>query len=152
MLLLKHRSDLKQKEIAEKLNRSLQVISAIKKKLQFGETIDNSRAGSCGRKEYITTSKLDRKIKVMAINNRRAFCIKLFMELKKQGMVLNQKAINNRLFEQELKAYTGPRKKPRVRVTQKDKGFKISLGYGASKLGIRRLGKGKLSFGDNNIL
>ena len=37
----------------------------------------------------------------MALNKRRAFCIKPSMKLVKQG--LNRKAINDRLLEQELK-------------------------------------------------
>ena len=55
-VLLKH-SDLKQKEIAKKLNVSVQVVIALKKKLQFGKTIDSSRVESCESKG-ITTLRL----------------------------------------------------------------------------------------------
>ena len=96
-VLLEH-SDLKQKEIAKKLNVSPQVVSATKPKLKFAKTIDTSRIRSCGPKR-ITTPRLDRKIKVMALNDRRTSCTKLSMELAEQGIVLNRKTINNRLLE-----------------------------------------------------
>ena len=43
-VLLKH-SDLKQKEIAKKLNISTQTVSAIRKKLEMGRNIHSSRTG-----------------------------------------------------------------------------------------------------------
>ena len=49
----------------------------------------------------------------MALNDKRASCTKLSMELAKQGIVLHRKTINNRLLEQGLRAYR-PRKKPRL--------------------------------------
>ena len=123
-VLLEH-SDQKQKEIAKKLNVSPQVVSATKQKLKFAKTIDTSRIGSCGRKR-ITTPRLDRKIKVMALNDRRASCTKLSMELAKQGIVLNRKTINNRLLEQGLRAYR-PRKKPRLTQKMKDARYQWAM-------------------------
>ena len=123
-VLLEH-SDLKQKEIAKKLNVSPQVVSATKQKLKFAKTIDTSRIGSCGRKR-ITTPKLDRKIKVKALNDRRASCTKLSMELAKQGIVLNRKTINNRLLEQGIRACR-PRKKPRLTQKMKDARYQWAM-------------------------
>ena len=47
----------------------------------------------------------------MTLNDRRAFCKKISIELAKQGDILNRKTINNNLLEQGNKAYS-PRKKP----------------------------------------
>ena len=69
-VLLKH-SDLKQKEIAKKLNISTQTVSAIKKKLEMGRNIQSSRMGKCGRKRE-TTLKLDREIKATALRDIKA--------------------------------------------------------------------------------
>ena len=109
------------------MNVSPQVFSATKKKLKFGKTNHTSRIESCGRKR-IPTTRLDRKIKVMALNDRRASCTKLFMELAKQDIVLNRKTINNRLLEQGLRAYKS-RKKPRLTQKMKDARYQWAMEY-----------------------
>ena len=103
---------LKQKDIAKRLNVSTQSVSSVKKTLDLGRKIGVLRKGKCGRKRK-TTPRLDRKIKAMALKDRRASCKKLSMELAKQGDILSRRTINNRLLEQGLKAYR-PRKKPRL--------------------------------------
>ena len=59
-------SDLKQKEIAKKLNILTQTVSATRKKLEMRRNIHRSRRGKCERKRK-TTLRLDRKIKAMAL-------------------------------------------------------------------------------------
>ena len=116
-VLLKH-TDLKQKEIAKKLNISTQTVGAIRKKLEMRRNIHASRTGKCGRKRK-TTLGLDRKIKAMvALKDRSAPFKKLSMELANQDIIVDRKTINNSFLEQGLKAY-GPWKKPRL--TQKMK-------------------------------
>ena len=107
-VLLKH-SELKQKKIAKKLNISAQNICAIRKKLEIGRNIHSSRSEKCGRKRKITFG-LDRKIKSMALKDKRASCKKLSIELTNQDIIVDKKTIINRLLERELKAYR-PRKK-----------------------------------------
>ena len=58
-VLLKH-SDLKQKEIDKKLNKSTQTVSAIRKKLEMGRNIHSSRTEKRGRE---TILRLYRKSK-----------------------------------------------------------------------------------------
>ena len=104
IVLLKH-NDLKQKEIAKKLNISTQTVSALVKKLEIGRSIHSSRM------EKENNTRLDRKIKAVALKDRRAPCKKLSMELANQDIIVDRKTINNRLLEQWLKAYR-LRKKP----------------------------------------
>ena len=114
-VLLKH-SHLKHKEIVIKLNISTQTVSAIRKKLEMGRNIYSSRTGKCGRKENNTL--VNRKIKAIALKNRRDSGKKFFMELANQDIIVDRKTINNQLLEQGLKAHR-PWKKPRL--TQKMK-------------------------------
>ena len=100
-VLLK-RSGLKQKEIAKKLNISTQTISATKE-LENGRNIHTSRAGKCGGKGKQHLG-LIKKIKTMALKDRRASCKKLSMELSNQDIIADRKTINNRFLEQGLKA------------------------------------------------
>ena len=69
-VLPKH-SNLKQKKITKKLNILIQTVSAIRKKLEMERNIHSSRTEKCGRKRK-TALRLDRKIKTMALNDRRA--------------------------------------------------------------------------------
>lgn len=103
---------LKQKDIAKRLNVSTQTVSSVKKALDLGRKIDASRKGNCGRKRK-TSPRLDRKIKAMALKNRRATCKTLSMDLAKQGDIVSRRTINNRLLEVGLKSYR-PRQKPRL--------------------------------------
>ena len=68
---------LKQKDIAKRLNVSTQSVSSVKKTLNLGRKIGVLRNGKCGRKRK-TTPRLDRKIKAMALKDRRASCKKLW--------------------------------------------------------------------------
>ncbi|XP_065684059.1 transposable element Tcb1 transposase isoform X1 [Hydra vulgaris] len=105
-------SELKQKEIARKLNISTQIVSLIKKKIERGIDVGSQRQGNCGRKK-ITTPRTDRKIQNMALKDRRATCSKISSMLGEEGISVSRKTVNNRLLEFGLKAYR-PRKKPRL--------------------------------------
>ena len=84
-------SNLKQRDI------STQTLSAVRKKLELGREMDSSRMGKCGRKRK-TTPRLDRKIKEMALKNRRASYKKFSMELSSEGIMVDRSAINKRLL------------------------------------------------------
>ena len=84
----------------------------MKKNLDLERNLGSSRKGNCGRKKK-TTPRFDRKIKAIALKDRRASCKKLSIDLAKQGYVVSRSTINNRLIEQGLKAYR-PRRKPRL--------------------------------------
>ena len=58
----------------------------------------------CGRKRK-TTLKLDRKMKAIALKDKRVSYKKFYEELANQDIIVDRKTINNRLLEQELKAY-----------------------------------------------
>ena len=58
------------------------------------------------------TLRLDRKIKAIALKNRKASGKKLYIKLAIQEILVDRKTINYRLLEQELKAYR-PRKERR---------------------------------------
>ena len=105
-------SELKQKEIARKLNISTQIVSLIKKKIERGIDVGSQRQGNCGRKKK-TTPRTDRKIQNMALKDRRATCSKISSMLGEEGISVSRKTVNNRLLEFGLKAYR-PRKKPRL--------------------------------------
>jgi len=49
--------------------------------------MDSSRMGKCGRKRD-TTPSLDQKIKAVALQNRRASCKSLSMELAHEGIMV----------------------------------------------------------------
>jgi len=53
----------------------------------LGREIDSSRMGKCGRKRE-TTPSLDRKIKAVALQDRRASCKNLSMELAHEGIMV----------------------------------------------------------------
>ena len=110
-VLLQH-SDMRQKEIAQKFNLSPQSVSAIKKKLERVLSLQNGRIGKCGKKRK-TTARLDRKIKNMALKNRRTTCKRTLSYLAEEGIIISRRTVNKRLLECGLKAY-GPRKKPRL--------------------------------------
>lgn len=105
-------SGLKQFEIAKKMGISVQSVSAIKKKMDRKQSIETKRNGKCGRRKK-TSPRLDRRIKAMALTNRRASCKKISIALANEGICISRKTINNRLLDQGLKAYR-PRKKPRL--------------------------------------
>ena len=80
----------------------------------------------CGRKRT-TALRLDRKVKAMTLKDRRASCKKLLMELANQDIIVDKKkTINNRLLEQELKAYRS-RKKPRLTKKMKQARHHVAL-------------------------
>lgn len=108
--VLLENSSLKQKEIAKKLDISVQTVSKIKKTLDSGGLLDSSRIGKCGRKKK-TTPRIDRKIKLMALNDRRTSCKRIAMNLAEDGIQVSPRTVNNRLLDAGLKAYR-PRKKP----------------------------------------
>ena len=105
-------SSLKQKEIAKKLGVSSQTVSVIKKKMKNNEHLYSNKIGKCGRKRK-TTPRVDRKIKNMALSDRRASCRKISSELAAEGIAVDRKTVNNRLLEAGLHSYC-PRKKPRL--------------------------------------
>lgn len=110
-VLLQH-SDIKQKEIAQKLSVSPQSVSSIKKKLERGLSLQNGKVGKCGKKRK-TTPRLDRKIKNLALKDRRTTCKRISSCLAKEGIIISRRTVNRRLLECGLKAYR-PRKKPRL--------------------------------------
>ena len=71
----------------------------------MGRSIHSSRI------EKENNTRLDRKIKAVALKDRRASCKKLSMELANQDIIVDRNTINNRLLEQGLNTYR-PRKKP----------------------------------------
>jgi len=79
--------------------------------------MDSSRMGKCERKRE-TTTRLDGKIKAVALQNKRASCKNLSMELAHEGIMVDRRTINNRLLEQGLKSYMRRKKLP---LTQKVK-------------------------------
>ena len=95
---------LKQKDIAKKLNVSTQTVSSGKKKLDLRRNLGSSRKGNGERKKKATL-ELDRKIKAIALKDRRTSCKKFSIDLAKQGCVVSRRIINNRLLEQGLKVY-----------------------------------------------
>lgn len=115
-------SNLKQCQIAKKLNVSTQTVSLIKKNIQLGNSIGPDRMGKCGRKR-ITTPRTDRKIKNLALNDRRASCRKISSVLASEGTLVHRRTINNRLQEAGLKSYR-PRKKPRLTEKMKESRYK----------------------------
>jgi transposase len=103
-------SNLKQREIAKIMGVSKQIISVIKKKISLGENTHPNRIGRCGRKKS-TTPRIDRRIKKLSLDNRKASCKKISMFLHEEGLLVHRRTVNNRLLEFGLKAYR-PRKKP----------------------------------------
>ena len=61
---------MRQKEIVQKFNVSPQSVSSIEKKLERGLSLQNGRIAKCGKKRK-TIARLDRKIKNMALKDRR---------------------------------------------------------------------------------
>jgi len=57
----------------------------------LGREIGSSRMGKCGRKRE-TTPSLDRKIKAVALQDRRASCKNLSMELAHEGIMVTGKS------------------------------------------------------------
>jgi DNA-directed RNA polymerase I, II, and III subunit RPABC1 len=110
--VLLNNSELKQKDIAKKLSVSSQTVSNIKRKLDKGLSLDSARAGKCGRKRK-TTPRMDRRIKQMAIKDRRTSCTKIRTEMLADGIDVSRITVNRRLLEGNLRAYR-PRKKPRL--------------------------------------
>lgn len=108
--LLLAETNLKQSEIARKVNASQQSVSLIKKKYENRLTLDNRRKGNCGRKRN-TTPRIDRKIKNLALKNRKASCKQISGMLANEGILVDRKTVNNRLLEANLRAYR-PRRKP----------------------------------------
>lgn len=105
-------SALKQKDIAKKLNISCQSVSNIKKKMDKGLNLDSSRTGKCGRKKK-TTPRTDRKIKQLALRDKRKSCKSIASELRSDNIDVSRVTVNRRLLESGLRAYR-PRKKPRL--------------------------------------
>ena len=110
-VLLQH-SDMRQKEIAQKFNVSPQSASSIKKKLDRGLSLQNGRTGKCGKKRK-TTPRSDRKIKNIALKDRRTTCKRTSSNLAEEGIIRSRRTVNRRLLECGLKAYH-PRKKTRL--------------------------------------
>ena len=79
---------MKQKEIARKFTVSQKSVSSIKKKLEIGLSLQNGRIGKCGkkRKKRKTTAKLDRKIKDMALKDRRTTCKRILSNLAEKKL------------------------------------------------------------------
>lgn len=110
--VLLENSDLKQIEIAQRMNVSTSVVSRIKSKLVSGKDLGVKRAGKCGRKR-LTTPRMDRKIVRLAQMDRRASCRRLAINLASEGHFLTRRTVNRRLCEAGLKSYR-PRMKPRL--------------------------------------
>ena len=110
-VLLQH-SDIRQKEIAQKFNVPLQSVRSIKKKLERGVSVQNVKIGKCGKKRK-TTARLDRKIKNMALKDRRTTYKRISSNLAEEGIIIGRRTVNRRLLECGLKAYR-PRKKTRL--------------------------------------
>ena len=110
--VLLEETSLKQAEIAKKLGVSTATITQIKKKMQKGEDLKYKRVGNCGRKRS-TTPRIDRRMVVMALKDRRASCKKISSVLASEGFKIHRRTVNRRLLGAGLKAYR-PRKKPRL--------------------------------------
>ena len=110
-VLLQH-SDMRQKEVAQKFNVSPQSVSSIKKKLERGLSLQSGRIGKCGMKRK-TTARLDRKIKNVALKDRRTTCKRISRNLAEEGIIISRRTVIRRLLECGLKAYR-TRKKPRL--------------------------------------
>ncbi|KAL7641205.1 UNVERIFIED_CONTAM: hypothetical protein RMT77_008343 [Armadillidium vulgare] len=104
-------SAIKQKDIAKKLNISCQSVSNIKEKMDKGLNLDSTRTGRCGRKRK-TTPRTDRKIKKLALHDKRKFCNSIASEMQADNIGVSRITVNRRLLESGLRAYR-PRKKTR---------------------------------------
>jgi len=87
-VFFKH-SELKQKDITKEVNVPTQTVSAVRTNLELGREMDSSRMGKCGRKRK-TTPTLDRKIKAVALQNRRASCKNISVELAHGGIMVDR--------------------------------------------------------------
>lgn len=116
--VLLQNSTMMQREIAQELGVSTQSVSLIKKKLEKGLSLENKRVGKCGRKRK-TTPRADRKIKTMALKDRRLTCRRISSFLMEERINISRRTVNRRLLECGLKAYR-PRKKPRLTVKMKE--------------------------------
>src|ERR1700755_57851 len=105
-------SAIKQKDIVKKLNISCQSVSNIKKKMDKGLNLDSTRTGRCGRKRK-TTPRTHRKIKQLALKDKRKSCNSIASELQADNISVSLITVNRRLLESGLRAYR-PRKKPRL--------------------------------------
>jgi len=80
------------------------------------------------------TPGLDRKIKAVALQNRRVSCENLSTELAHEGIIVDRRTINNRPLEQGLKPQMC-RKKPCLTQKMKQASYERAIAY--SKLDIR---------------
>jgi DNA-directed RNA polymerase I, II, and III subunit RPABC1 len=124
--LLNH-SKHSQREIAEIIGVSQSTVRNIKKKLDDNESVETSRLGNCGRKR-ITTPRTERKIRQVALENRRKPRKALKSLLELDGVSISDRTLRRRFAEMGL-ACRRPVKKPKLTPAMRQKRMEWALKY-----------------------
>lgn len=101
-----------QRDIAAIAGVSKSVVNRIKIKMDRKTPLEANRVGKCGRKR-ITTSRTDRKIRDICLENRKKSVAHLTMMINDEGVKVSQRTIRRRLVEENLMGRR-PTKKPHL--------------------------------------
>ena len=138
------------RQIADKIGHGVTASGIRKLCVRFKESGSIETKGGRGRKKA-TTSKTDRRISRLSLQNRRATSHEINKILSDTGVTMSDRTVRRRLVAAGLKARI-PRKKPFLNVLQRKKRLQWAKEhvswtpdqwkklYGAMKLGFRYLG------------
>lgn len=113
------RSKHSQRDIAAVSGVSKSVVNQIKIKIDNKKPLETNRAGKCGRKR-ITTSRTDRKIRNICLENRKKNVAYLTTMMNDEGVKISERTTRRRLVVENLMGRR-PIEKPRLIDSMKKK-------------------------------
>lgn len=108
-----------QRKIAAIAGVSKSVVNRIKIKIDNKKPLEANRVCKCGRKK-ITTSRTDRKIRNICLENRKKSVAHLTKMINDEGVKISERTMRRRLVEEKLMGRR-PSKKPRLTDNMKKK-------------------------------